>query len=413
MESAQTLDFEAMGGAGSARSGSRASTHSRRALVLSTAATLFRERGFNGAGIDDIGAEAGLTGPAIFHYVTGKQALLAEIVEALLIALEGAVTTRSDGLSGRDAVGRIVAEALAFPDSLAVCLRNLQHLDAESRTAVERRLQTVALALTRHGAQHNRVHLRARAAAGAMISLALANNPARLDLQAFGTDITMRVLDAPLPPRSAMRVRVPREDLRRRAARAFRSEAILAAAARLFHERGFNGVSLSDIGAATGVTGSAVIRRFESKEKLLAAAFARLGDNLGSAFYAALASADDTVEALEELITAYVAAAVAGRDLVCLNLSETYRLPPEDSQARRKRQRAYADELANLIVQTYPGVTETEAKARARVAFVVVSEVINSDELAAQDGLVEDLTTIVLAIVEPASSVINRTEGLD
>jgi hypothetical protein len=48
-------------------------------------------------------------------------------------------------------------------------------------------------------------------------------------------------------------------------------------------------------------------------------------------------------------------------------------------------------------------MTEAEAKARARVAFVV-SEVINSDELAAQEGLVEDLATVVLAVVEPASS---------
>jgi hypothetical protein len=53
-------------------------------------------------------------------------------------------------------------------------------------------------------------------------------------------------------------------------------------------------------------------------------------------------------------------------------------------------------------VQKNPGVTEAEAKARARVAFAV-SEVINSDELAAQEGFVEDLATIVLAVVEPAS----------
>ena len=84
-----------------------------------------------------------------------------------------------------------------------------------------------------------------------VIGLALGTSSARLDLQSLATDITMRVLDTPLPRRSALPARAPREDLRRRAARAFRSEAILAAAARLFQERGFNGVSLSDIGAAS------------------------------------------------------------------------------------------------------------------------------------------------------------------
>lgn len=50
---------------------------SRRARILEAALPLFRERGFHGATIDDIGAAAGITGPALYYHFRDKQALLA------------------------------------------------------------------------------------------------------------------------------------------------------------------------------------------------------------------------------------------------------------------------------------------------------------------------------------------------
>jgi len=38
---------------------------------------MFRERGFHGASIDDIGAAAGISGPALYYHFRDKQALLA------------------------------------------------------------------------------------------------------------------------------------------------------------------------------------------------------------------------------------------------------------------------------------------------------------------------------------------------
>jgi AcrR family transcriptional regulator len=374
---------------------------SRRELVLTTAAALFRRRGFNGAGIDDIGAAVGLSGPSVFHYFPSKQAILTEIADTFLTALEDAATNTSKDASGEQLINRLVETVFACPDSLAVCLRHLSYLDPETRLPLDKRLRALAYTVALSGTQKNRVHLRSRAVAGALISLALSRSAQRVGLQSLATAMTMRILNTPLPHRSPIKVQAPREDLRRRAARAFRTEAILAEAARLFRERGFNGVSLSDIGAAVGITGSAVNRRFGSKEKLLAAAFDRLGDQVGSLVYEALANAASAGEAVEDVISSYVEGAVLRRDLMCLNLSETYRLPETDRHNRRKRQRAYTDELAHVLQEMHPGLTDPEAKARARVAFVVVSEVINSDELAKREGLTEDLTTLALTVLEP------------
>jgi len=374
----------------------------RRERILTTAARLFRQRGFSGVGMDDIGAAAGLTGPAVYYYFSGKRDLLAAVAGQLVAVLESAVDAA--GASAQGAIDRVVAAALAAPDSLAVGLRQLGHLDAEARDPLEARLQAIAAYAAGLGGPGDRVHLRARAVAGAMMSLALAKSPDRATPRALAGEVARSILGTPLPTRSVATAGTARDDLKMRAARAFRSEAILAESARLFHERGFNGVSLGDIGASCGISGSAVARRFGSKERLLAAAFARLGDRIGAATYRALATATEPSRAVEGVIGSYVTAALDSRDLVCLNMSETYHLPAADRRLRRRQQRAYADELAHALTGADPAMPLLEAKRRARAAYSLVSEVANSDELAALEGLDADLTALALAVLHRSRS---------
>ncbi|MGY1845408.1 SACE_7040 family transcriptional regulator [Modestobacter sp. SYSU DS0875] len=53
---------------------------SRREQILRAAAQLFAERGARAVGVDDVGAAVGVTGPAIYRYFTGKDAMLAEML---------------------------------------------------------------------------------------------------------------------------------------------------------------------------------------------------------------------------------------------------------------------------------------------------------------------------------------------
>jgi AcrR family transcriptional regulator len=61
--------------------------------ILQAAAKLFFERGFDGVGVDEIGARAGVTGPAIYRHFSGKDevlaALLDEAMDGLLVATGG------------------------------------------------------------------------------------------------------------------------------------------------------------------------------------------------------------------------------------------------------------------------------------------------------------------------------------
>lgn len=63
-------------------------------------------------------------------------------------------------------------------------------------------------------------------------------------------------------------------------AKADRQAALLREAARLFAARGFDGVSLEDLGASVGVTGPAIYRHFSSKRALLGAILVRVSEEL-------------------------------------------------------------------------------------------------------------------------------------
>src|SRR4051812_28859829 len=52
----------------------------RRRQLVEVAAALFAERGFHAVSIDDVGAAAGVRGPALYRHFAGKNAVLQEIL---------------------------------------------------------------------------------------------------------------------------------------------------------------------------------------------------------------------------------------------------------------------------------------------------------------------------------------------
>jgi AcrR family transcriptional regulator len=61
----------------------------RRDAIVAAASDLFRERGFRATSLDDIGAVAGVSGPAIYRYFSSKHDLLSTLIE------EAAITWRA------------------------------------------------------------------------------------------------------------------------------------------------------------------------------------------------------------------------------------------------------------------------------------------------------------------------------
>ncbi len=119
---------------------------SRREEILEIAVGLFASRGYHGVSMDDIGAAAGVTGPALYHHFAGKEAMLAAalipVSEQLLAGGRARISEYVD--QPHDALTALVAFhvdfALANPAVIALHLHELDRLPEEPRRQI-RKLQ--------------------------------------------------------------------------------------------------------------------------------------------------------------------------------------------------------------------------------------------------------------------------------
>src|SRR6266567_7248448 len=81
-----------------------------------------------------------------------------------------------------------------------------------------------------------------------------------------------------------------------------RKERILVAAAALGARRGFDAISMADIGAEAGIVGSGVYRHFDSKTAILVAMADRVMDRLMTAAVQIIAVSPGDREALSLLV---------------------------------------------------------------------------------------------------------------
>ncbi len=126
-------------------------------------------------------------------------------------------------------------------------------------------------------------------------------------------------------------------------AKAERSDALLSAAAALFAERGFSGVSLEDIGAAVGVSGPAVYRHFAGKQALLGALLIGVSTRLVAGGTAHAESAGDDEERMRALIRFHVGFALGNADVIRVQDRDLPHLTDDDRAEVRRLQRAYID----------------------------------------------------------------------
>lgn len=155
---------------------------SRRDEILEIAVGLFAARGYHGVSMDDIGAAAGVTGPALYHHFAGKEAMLAAalipVSERLLGGGRQRVAAHPDEPQAALAalVDFHVEFALDDPAVIALHLHELDRLPDEPRRQI-RRLQRLYVeewvgVLTRlhHDLSRDEARVLAHAAFGLMNS---------------------------------------------------------------------------------------------------------------------------------------------------------------------------------------------------------------------------------------------------
>ncbi len=113
----------------------------RRQQILGCAAQLFASRGFHGVSVDDLGAAAGVTGPALYRHFRAKEDILADLLvgvsQRLLDGGRRRVEGAHDPAEALDAlIGFHVGFALDEPDVITVQERDLASLPKSARRAV-------------------------------------------------------------------------------------------------------------------------------------------------------------------------------------------------------------------------------------------------------------------------------------
>lgn len=115
----------------------------RRSQLLAAAEQLMADRGYLAVRLEDIGAAAGVSGPAIYRHFAGKEALLVELLVGistrLLTGGAAVVAGARDANAALDGLIEFHLEfALGEPDLIRIQDRDLGNLPAAAQRQVRR-----------------------------------------------------------------------------------------------------------------------------------------------------------------------------------------------------------------------------------------------------------------------------------
>ena len=360
---------------------------------MAAAAASFAQSGYHRVGIDDVAQSVGITGGAIYWHFDTKQALLAHAVFDGIALLEDAVEAPTLEAMLRS----LVTVAIERRDLAILVQRESRHLQASDRLMMRNRVRTLvqqvtaALRASRRDLSGEEADFLARSAFSVLGSVSYHRASLRVsDLEHLVYGMASTVVAAVLPPSSDEEGGAASRNAdgaeRSFAKRASRREALLDAAIQLFALRGYQAVTMDDIGAAVGMRGPSVYGHFSSKADLLLAGHIRGAEGLQLSITRALGSADDANEALDRALESYITLNLEHPGLLRTLLTETIYLSEPDRHRLRGIQHDYVTEWVRLLLAVKPELTA----AHGRVITHGVLGIINDNMSGLFDQLNED-----------------------
>ncbi|MDJ0868218.1 MAG: TetR/AcrR family transcriptional regulator [Myxococcota bacterium] len=202
---------------------------------------------------------------------------------------------------------------------------------------------------------------------------------------------------SPTTPRAAPRA--PEPPARR--GRPSRRPEIFAAALRLFRERGFHATSINEIGAAAGVTGTAIYSHFATKQELLAEAIREGAGRIEGGMREALAGDAPSPEAaLERLVRAYVATVLDNADMNACYMLESRNLDPDVGQPLLRKERGLRDTWRERLVAVRPELSADQARTMVQMAIFSIVALCVHRTRTPRAELVEQATAFVLGALQ-------------
>ena len=346
-----------------------------------------------------VATAVGITAPAIYRHFDGKQDLLAAAIgDGLDFVLAALATVQSAPLP--EFLHVAAGSALARRDLWTLLQRETRHLSADQRQQVDARFAAVVRLFT------SRVRLRQPGLAGPLTGL--------ITTAVLATLASPSVYRAPLPAASQQRglsaaaaavcgVGLPARPVVATGpgvtgaeyggghVPADRGAQVLATAVRLFAGRGYEAVSLDDIGAELGLAGPSLYYYYATKSDILVAALGRAADWL--------AAQRGAGRPLDELVAVYTDLAVAQRLLFSVYVSEAVSLPPEAGRRIRAGIRADVAAWSAALARQRPQLTAEQRLVLVHAARAVVYDVVRLGHWHDRPDLPAALRTLVSAVL--------------
>ncbi|GAA4478259.1 helix-turn-helix domain-containing protein [Rhodococcus olei] len=197
-----------------------------------------------------------------------------------------------------------------------------------------------------------------------------------------------RMADAPAPTRRSQ-------------AKADRRRDLLQAAARLIAERGYAGVRLEDLGSAVGISGPAVYRHFPNKEALLVELLVDISARLFDGGTDVVDSSPGAEAALAGLIEFHLDFALGESDLIRVQDRDLGSLPDTARRQVRQYQRRYVELWVQVLRETDPALSETEARTKAHATFGLINSTPHSANSASPARTRDVLRRMTVAALAP------------
>lgn len=154
-----------------------------------------------------------------------------------------------------------------------------------------------------------------------------------------------------------------------------RREMILKVAAGLFSEKGFDSVSINDIGIAAGITGPAIYRYFASKEALLVSVYDHLHRQESDGLKSILAEEISAWESLDRLLDFQIALALEEAEKIRIVNSEERHLPAKEAGEFRAERRRQLSVWTDLIGQARPDLNRIKCEMTVHAVLALINSI--------------------------------------
>lgn len=420
------MSNETSAGVGSDVAPRRSRPRERKAQILAAAALAFSERGYYPVGVNDIAAELGISGAALYRHFPSKYALLVATAEAgprLLLSAAEAADSPKPGpavppAQRLDAVIRALIGVTADNRRRGGLYRwEGRYLEQADRARVRGIFEEVnrRVAAPLHDLRPHLSRLDTVTLAAAALSV-IASITAHRTVLATGrmTDLLGEACSAvvrcelPVPPAGpavAAEVGHPPAAADKRAL-------LIDAAVRTFGRRGYHEAGLDEIATAAGMNASGVYRHFSSKADLLAAALYRAGDRLTVATADAVSASTGPQEALLRLADRYVELAFDNPALLEVYFAEFGNLPDAERARLRTVQRGHVRDWAQLLTAVRPDAAAAQFRVHAALGLVLdIGRLTHFDARPQNRARIHQLMRSVLLGVSSATDNTRSKDG--